>query len=155
MTPEDLDMMIHVITPPAREIARRTLDVIGQDSMGLDKAAPALGSVSHDILNKAWSAMHVLQTPQHAGPLLPLPPGKASLKGATVCQRVGYCMCSAAFSKRRKFREGLGSLLGRFFKKGCQARALHDRAEVILRIYIGLGWILTLPFLRGLLVLEI
>ena len=134
MTPEDLDMMINVITPPAREIARRTLEVVGRDSLELDKAAPALGDVSHEILNNAWSCMHVLQTPQDSGPLLPLPVSKGSLKHVSLCQRVGFCMCGAAFSQRRKFREALGSLLGRFFKKGSQARALHDRAEAILRV---------------------
>ena len=130
--PEDLDLVVHAVSPPASEIAKRVLAASASGEVDQMTAFEELSAGS--MLSSAWTASHVLQTPAHAEVLLPMPPGKSSLHALTLCQRVGYCVCGPGKLKRRKFRAALASWLKSSMSKGSTGRRLHDRAELILQV---------------------
>ena len=119
------------VVPPAVEIGRRVLSACEQEGKNvLDEEEP----LQQELL-KAWSEMHYLRTPSHAGPLVPLSGEEKSLATVTLCQRVGFCCCGPAMAQRRRFRSTLSSLLKIFFKKGAAGRKLYDRALAVLHVF--------------------
>ena len=129
--PPDLEFVVSSVVPPAAEIARRVLSACEHEGMHLLEEAEPM----QQELQKAWSEMHYLRTPSHAGPFVPLSGEKKSLATVTLCQRVGFCCCGPAMAQRRRFRSTLSSLLKIFFKKGSAGRKLYDRALAVLRVF--------------------
>ena len=78
--------------------------------------------------------MHELRVPADAGVVPPLPDGKGSLAGVTLCQQVGFCICGHYFQQRRRFRTVLSSLIRTFVIKGSAGQNLHYCALAVLRV---------------------
>ena len=92
-----------------------------------------------DVQNRllpSWARRHTIRTHEQCGKIPDLPAGKKSLAAASICQRVGVCLCGEAMKPRRNFRAALASQLGMLLKKGSPSRQAYDRGQVVLRLRV-------------------
>ena len=129
-SPQNFDMSVHPVVPPAASIVQKTLEVIS-GAHSHDKKGD-LGAVQEKLL-AAWSEMHVIHRHEDAGKIPELPAGKGSLSSSSDCRRAGVCLCGEAMKPRRSFRTRLASQLKSWLAKGKPARLPYDQGRVVLR----------------------